>query len=226
MPRRRRVCPAGVVFHVVNRAAKRARLFEDPADYAAFERVLRVALQRFDVDLFAYCMMPNHWHFVLSTRQAGALPRFMHWLTTTHARRWQGLRGLDGQGAVYQGRYKAIAVGPDRYLWVCRYVERNARRANLVARAEDWPWSSLYQRFALGDAEWLSKWPVPLPDEWVRHVNLPQTDGELAAFRDALRWGQPFTDDAYRADLAALVGITPRRRSGRERRAVSGVLEK
>jgi putative transposase len=225
MPRRRRVCPAGVIFHVVNRAAKRARLFEDFADYASFEQVLATALQRFDIALFAYCVMPNHWHFVLSTRQDGALPRFMHWLTTTHARRWQQFRGLDGQGAVYQGRYRAIPVGPDRYLWVCRYVERNALRANLVARAEDWPWSSLYRRLA-PDISWLSTSPVPFPDDWVAHVNLPQTDGELVAFRSALRWGQPFTADVYRDALAAMVGVKPRGTPGRRRRQPRSVLEK
>ena len=224
MPRHRRVCPAGVIFHVVNRAAKRARLFVDPADYASFEQVLGMALRRFDIALFAYCVMPNHWHFVLSTRQNGDLPRFMHWLTTTHARRWQQFRGLQGEGAVYQGRYKAIAVGADRYLWVCRYVERNALRANLVERAEEWPWSSLHRRVAGGDASWLSAWRVRLPDDWVAHVNLPQTEGELAAFRSALKWGQPFTDDAHRAGLAALVGVKPRGAPGRGRKQARSVL--
>ena len=150
----------------------------------------------------------------------------MHWLTTTHARRWQQFRGLDGQGAVYQGRYKAIPIGPDRYLWVCRYVERNALRANLVARAEDWPWSSLYRRVARMDPSWLSVWPVPLPDDWVAHVNLPQTDGELVAFRSALKWGQPFTGAAHRAELAARVGLKPRGTPGRGRRQAHSVLEK
>jgi putative transposase len=106
---------------VVNRAAKRTILFENASDYAAFERVLEAAVRRSRVAVFAYCIMPNHWHFLLSPPADGALSVFMHWLTTTHARRWQTARGLEGQGAVYQGRFKAIAIANDRhFLWVCR----------------------------------------------------------------------------------------------------------
>jgi putative transposase len=206
-----------VVFHIVNRSAKRVPLFEDPADYRAFEDILRQALARYDVALFAYCLMPNHWHFLLSPRADKMLPRFMHWLTTTHARRWQAARGTDGQGAVYQGRYKAIPVCADRYLWVCRYVERNALRAGLVGQAEDWHWSSLARRLR-DEAEWLSEWPVGCPADWLAQVNIAQTLAEIDAFRRAMKLGQPYGDDASRAMLAAAMGIRLSNARGRRRR--------
>ncbi|MSO45289.1 MAG: hypothetical protein EXQ59_00765 [Acidobacteria bacterium] len=157
MPRRRRAATAGLVFHVVNRAAKRVALFERHEDYAAFEQVLVSALSRFEVALFAYCLMPNHWHLVLSPQRDGALSRFMHWVTMTHARRWQTRRKLDGQGAVYQGRFKSSAIGADdHFLRVCRYVERNALRATLVTRAEEWPWSSLWRRTSTVATPWMA----------------------------------------------------------------------
>ncbi len=94
------------------------------------------------VAVFAYCLMPNHWHLVASPTAPGALSIFMHRLTTTHARLWHRARGSAGEGAVYQGRFSAIPIQCDRhFLIVCRYVERNALRASLVSRAEDWPWS-------------------------------------------------------------------------------------
>src|SRR5204863_9755436 len=78
------------------------------------------------------------------------------------------------------------------FLWVCRYVERNALRANLVGRAEEWRWSSLWQRQNGSDGPHLSSWPVAAPADWIDHVNTPQTDAELDAFRRAVNLGQPF----------------------------------
>jgi putative transposase len=206
---------AGLYFHVVNRAAKRSTLFESAADYQAFERVLALAITRSDVALFAYCVMPNHWHLLLSPRSDGALSRFMHWLTTTHARRWQTLRELDGQGAVYQGRFKAIPVGDDRhFLWVCRYIERNPLRANLVGRAEDWRWSSLTKR-DVGPVAYLSAWPVQCPPNWLEHVNQPQTESEERAFREATARGEPFGDDSWAEAVKKRMGLLRRGLRGR-----------
>lgn len=195
VPRRPRLSTAGLVFHVVNRGAKRSRLFDCDSDYAAFEGLLSRAVERNDVALLAYCLMPNHWHLLVSPRVDGELSRFMHWLTTTHARRWQLARHADGQGAVYQGRFKAIPVSHDHhFLWVCRYVERNAARGFLVRRAEDWRWSSLWRRRNHVQVPCLAKWPVPEPVDWLNHVNTPQTDAELEAFRAAMVRGEPFGD--------------------------------
>ncbi len=184
MPRRPRVATAGLTFHVMNRAARRLPLFECAGDYAAFERVLVDAVGRSDISLFAYCLMPNHWHLLLSPIRDGELSRFMHWLTMTHARRWQLARHADGQGAVYQGRFRAVPVtSDDHFLCVCRYVERNPLRAMLVDRAEAWKWSSLWRRCGNGEAKWLAPWPVTEPIDWRDVVNVPQTNAELDACR-------------------------------------------
>jgi putative transposase len=216
MPRRPRAATAGVVFHVVNRGARRGVLFEDSRDYTAFEDLLGTAVARGNVALFAYCLMPNHWHLLLSPEADGALSRFMHWLTTTHARRWQTHRGMDGQGAVYQGRFKAIPVASDHhFLWVCRYVERNPLRASLVDRAEEWRWSSL--RYGDGRPEWLSAWPVARPSDWSSQVDTPQTQAELDAFRRAARAGEPFGNDEWKRTMMMKMG-KPVRTRGRPRR--------
>jgi len=219
MPRRPRLSTSGLFFHVVNRAAKRSTLFENADDYKAFESVLASAIARSDVSLFAYCVMPNHWHLLLSPTVDGALSRFMHWLTTTHARRWQTVRELDGQGAVYQGRFKAIPVGHDaHFLWVCRYVERNPLRAGLVDHAEDWRWSSLSRRQESSATSFLSAWPVSCPVDWITYVNQPQTKPEEDAFRKAMERGEPFGDEAWRAVIKGRLGIPPRGLRGRRPR--------
>ena len=223
MPRRRRVHAAGVVFHVINRAAKRARLFENSADYAAFERLLCESAAPFQIALFAYCVMPNHWHLLLRPTHAGAVSRFMHWLTTTHSRRWQLAHDAEGLGAVYQGRFKAIPIACDHhFLWVCRYVERNALRANLVRRAEDWRWSSLWQRTRGDGVQWLAPWPIAMPPEWIQHVNAAQTEAEVAAFRCAIQNGEPFGDQEWRDKVVREFKLRSSRPRGRPRRPGAG----
>jgi putative transposase len=212
-----------MIFHVLNRAAKRTVLFEDPHEYALFEQLLREALQRADVALFAYCIMPNHWHFLLTPRTDGALSRFMHWLTTTHARRWQEARGLAGLGAVYQGRYKAIPVSSDdHFLWVCRYVERNPLRSSLVTCAAQWRWSSLSHTGR--GATWLADWPVTRPREWLSHVNTPQTQAELEAFRNAVQHDTPFGDENWKQEVLEILQVSPPRARGRPRKRRTSVL--
>jgi len=200
MPRRRRYQIDGHVYHVVNRAAKRARLFSVASDYQAFERVLEetASMHQSDVAVFAYCVMPNHWHLVAAPSASGALSAFMHRLTTTHARLWHHRRGTTGEGAVYQGRFVSIPIQSDRhFLIVCRYVERNALRASLVSRAEDWPWCSLSRRVSESPT-WLAPWPIQRPASWEREVDTPQTLAELEALRQATRRGRPFGDDEWK----------------------------
>jgi putative transposase len=88
--------------------------------------------------------MPNHFHLVLWPRRDGDLSRFMQWLTMTHTQRWHAHRRDAGHGHLYQSRFKSFPIQTDgHFLSVCRYVERNALRARLVGRAEDWAWCSL-----------------------------------------------------------------------------------
>ena len=135
MPRTARVAPGGMVFHVLNRGVARMQLFEKPADYQAFEGVLRECHDESPMRICAYSLMPNHWHLLLWPKRDGDLATFMQRLTITHVRRWQQHRGFVGLGHVYQGRYKSFLVESDEHLWVmARYVERNALRAELVLR--------------------------------------------------------------------------------------------
>jgi putative transposase len=84
--------------------------------------------------------MPNHWHLVVWPNRDGELSRFVGWPTLTHTQRWHAHRHSAGYGHVYQGRFKSFPIQEDEHFYtVERYVERNAVRANLVRRAEQWP---------------------------------------------------------------------------------------
>jgi putative transposase len=125
----------------------------------------------------------------------------------THVRRWHAHHHTAGTGPVYQGRFKSFPIQEDEhYFTVCRYVERNALRANLVARAEDWRWSSLWHRHHATQAP-LSEGPLPLPADWIERVNEVQTEAELAALRRSVSRGAPFGDASWQERTANALGL-------------------
>jgi putative transposase len=199
---------AGFVFHVLNRGARRGVLFETAADYDAFVRVLRQAIDERPIRLLNFCAMRNHFHLLVWPETDQQLPRFMHWLTATHGLRWRDATGTIGEGAVYQGRYKAIPVQTDdHFLRVARYVERNPVRAGLVARAQDWRWSSLWHREVARSGFPLADWPIDPPIDWTDHVNRPQTLDELAAIRRCVIRGCAVGDASWQKEVAKSLGI-------------------
>jgi len=193
MPRRPRLATAGFVYHVLNRAVGRSTIFENPDDYAAFEKVLQQAGQRAKMRLLAFSIMPNHWHLVVWPREDGDLSDYLCWLTHTHTRRWHLAHRTVGTGPVYQGRFKSFPVQEDDHFYaVCRYVERNALRANMVSRAQQWRWCSLWHRAHQSSVVTLAEWPIPPGEKWLEYVNAPETDAELKALRRSARHGTPF----------------------------------
>ena len=199
---------AGFVFHVINRGARRGGLFDDSHDYERFVVILRQALDEHPIRLLSFCAMPNHFHLLVWPETDTQLPRFMQWLTGTHSIRWRIASDTIGEGAVYQGRYKAIPVQTERhFLAVARYVERNPLRAHLVARAEDWQWSSLWHREVAKDHFPLAEWPVPPPVDWLARVNQPQTIGEIAAIRRSIKRGCALGDASWQDEVAKTLGI-------------------
>jgi putative transposase len=211
MGRPLRVAVGGVIYHALNRANGRLPLFEKSGDYDAFEKILAEAHEHFSMRTLAYCLMPNHWHLVLWPWRDDDLSLFMAWVTLTHTQRWHAHHGSAGTGHLYQGRFKSFPVQADEHLLtVCRYVERNALRAKLVDRAEEWRWSSLWRRGQEDRKKWtgfLSEWPVSRPRRWVEWVNAPQTDSELDALRRAVCRGQPFGSDDWVRRTAVRLGL-------------------
>ena len=184
----------------MNRANGRLRILRKDEDFQAFYKALLETLARHPMRLLGWCLMGNHWHFVPWPREDGDVSRFFGHLTLLHASRWQVAHGAVGMGHVYQARFKSLMIEEDApLLWVLRYVERNALRAGLVRRAEDWPWSSLHARL-YGPPEiraLLSDWPINRPRDWVAQVNRPQTDAEEAAIEHSIARGRPLGTDKW-----------------------------
>lgn len=224
MPRTARAAPGGFVYHVLNRGVGRMRLFDKARDYEAFEETLAETLAKVPLRVCGYCVMPNHWHFVVWPEADDQLALFFQRLTVTHATRWVRAKRRLGYGHVYQGRFKSFPVETDEHFYqVLRYVERHALRAGLVRRAVDWRWGSLWIR-ERGGAEqkaWLSGWPVARPRRWRERVNAAQTDAELGALRRSVQRGAPYGSASWTATTAAALKLDATLRApGRPRKLV------
>jgi putative transposase len=225
MPRTVRVAPAGVIFHVLNRANARARIFDKDPDYEAFLRIIGETARLIPVEIFAYTIMPNHWHMVLRPIKDKDLGNFIQRLTTTHVRRWHLHRNSVGSGHLYQGTYKSFPIQDDEhFLTVCRYVEQNPLRAGLVQRAEDWRWSSLRSSITRttkqGDVV-LTEWPVPKPADWVSFVNDALTMKELEELRLSAQRGRPFGSESWKTGTASQLALESTLRArGRPRKKI------
>ncbi len=144
----------GAVYHVTSRGDRREPIAKDDIDRATFLSIAGQALQRFDAHAWAYCLMGNHYHLVIRTREAN-LSRLMRHINGVYTQTFNRRHQLTGH--LFQGRYKAILVDSDSYLLeVCRYVDLNPVRARMVERPEAYLWSSYRALIRLADKpDWL-----------------------------------------------------------------------
>ena len=195
----------GICYHVLNRGNARACVFHDRHDFRVFVSLMRQACVRMPMRIPAWCLMSNHFHFVLWPYQDGDLGRWMHWLLTSHVRRHHKRRGTDGR--IWQGPFKSFPIEQDTHLLnVMRYTERNPLRANLVDRAEQWPWSSLYE-VAKGELSIGLETPVERPDDWLVWTNEAQSADEEAALRLSIRRSRPYGGKAWIMKTATALGL-------------------
>ncbi len=215
-----------LVYHCLNRANARALIFKNKDDYELFENILEQAVEKYDMRLLSYCLMPNHFHLVLYPRKDGDLSKFMNWLTLTHTQRRHVLMGTTGEGHLYQGRYKSFICQDDtHFISLVRYVERNAKKSRLVKKAENWRWSSAWRR-EYGTAKQkslLSKWPVQMPKDYLDLLNEEQGEDEEIAIEGAEHRGNPFGDSIWTEKIVSNYGLQATiRKRGRPKILVLG----
>jgi putative transposase len=144
----------GAIYHVTSRGDRQESIFEDDVDREALLATVAQAMQRFDAEALAYCLMGNHYHFVLHTRQAN-LSLLMRHVNGVYTQRFNRRHGKVGH--LFQGRFKAILVDRDAYLiQLCPYVELNPVRAGMVDEPGAWRWSSFRAHTAQAESPpWL-----------------------------------------------------------------------
>ena len=210
MPRFRRLVVEGFPHHVTQRGVRRQRTFFDDRDYNAYLDIARSQLENSQLGVLAYCLMPNHVHFVVIPQDGRALSRFFCEVHKRYARRTNSLN--DWKGHLWQQRFYSVVMDELHCAAAMRYVELNPVRAGLAERASDWPWSSA--RANLGDVtddlvdiartkEIVSNWAEFLADR--------PTDAELANIRRQTRIGRPEGDGDFIDQLEQRSGRRLRR---------------
>jgi putative transposase len=176
---------------VVNRGNEKRLLFDRAGAYEEFLGLISCAKPHCQVRVLGYCLMPNHWHLVLTPEVDGAVAKFVHRVCTTHSLRLRRQTATLGLGHIYQRRYHSAVVDSERYYYlVLRYVEANPRRAGLVARARDWPWSSLAERLG-ADRGLIDSLPLSLPPDWSSLVDEVLSVDVVSAIRATYRQSAP-----------------------------------
>ncbi|MCF7957558.1 MAG: transposase [Phycisphaerae bacterium] len=214
MPRKKRITKGNFVYHVINRANGKLRIFKKDLDFIAFENILAEGLERFDMRMCGYCIMSNHWHLLLWPVGDGDLTNFMRWITLTHTQRWHAAHGTTGTGHVYQGPFKSFPVQKNqRYLKTMQYIEANPLAACMVQSVADWPWSSYSHRcFEVGTVKnekpfSLDPGPMQLPENWPEIVNRKLKEEETAELARCIRKGTPYGDKEWTIKTAEKLNL-------------------
>ena len=196
----------GAVYHVTSRGDRREPIVLGDEDREDLLGVLGQALHRFDACALAWCLMDNHYHFVLHTRQPN-LSLLMRHINGVYTQRFNRRHGKVGH--LFQGRFKAILVDRDAYLLeVCRYVELNRVRAQLVDHPAQWPWCSYHALTGLRPApDWLdvqAVWGYLLGRDVVDEGTRSQAAQAYAALVQAGQgvqlWAQGLRQQVYLGD--------------------------
>jgi len=144
----------GVSVHLVKRGNNRGACFFAPDDYALFLNLLAIAAGDTGVRVHAYVLMTNHFHLLVTPSDASGPSRLVKQVAQRHSHAINRTRSRTG--TLWEGRFRASMVEGDRHLLAChRYIELNPVRAGMVARPEDYPWSSHRNNIGIDHVTWL-----------------------------------------------------------------------
>ena len=200
MARQPRIDIANEIYHVINRANAKQFIFNSDDDFLPVISALEETLKLYPIEIFSFCLMSNHWHFVVRPHSDGDLGRFFGKLTQKVTQRWHAYHHTVGSGHLFQGRFKSFLVQTDSYfIQLMKYVEANPLRANLVNRAEDWKWGSLWLRQNSPETVkcLLATWPLEYSGNYLKDINEPLPKLFLEQVRGSINRGRPLGDEAW-----------------------------
>ena len=212
MPRLARVVVPDIPHHVTQRGNRRQRTFFRPSDYELYKRLIARWCSRRQVAIWAYCLMPNHVHLVLTPRHPDGLARA---LGEAHRRYTLIVNDREGwRGYLWQGRFASYPMGSSHLYNAVRYVLLNPVRAGLVECAAEWPHSSLRAHLA-GRSDGIVD-TAPLEDrklDWQGLLRDESDEEELEGIRLHQRTGRPLGSDGFVRRLEEELGrqLLPRR---------------
>jgi putative transposase len=206
MARRARVVIEGAPHHVTQRGNRRQQTFFHDADYIAYLRIAAEAFAAAEVEVWAYCLMPNHVHLIAAPGHAAALAEAVG---TTHLRYTRRINRRERwTGYLWQGRFASFAMDEDYLRQCARYVGLNPVRAGLVGRAVDWPWSSVRAHVEGREDALLTAAPLTqrFGQGMAEFFDLDVADEAARALRRAASTGRPLGAAAWVKALEASAG--------------------
>jgi putative transposase len=213
MARLARVVVPGLPHHVTQRGNGRARTFFGDDDYALYRDLLATHCHAADVEIWGWCLMPNHVHLILVPSDPDGLRRALSRVHRIYAGVIQARRRRSGH--FWQGRFGAVAVDEAYLAAALRYVSLNPVRARLVARAQDWKWSSTRAHLRGKDDGLTARQPVReiIPDFAGLLASAPEQD-LFDSLRASESIGRPLGSDRFLARIERLTGrvLKPRKR--------------
>ena len=142
MARFRRLVVPGYPHHITQRGVRRQTTFFDELDYKRYVRIANSLLSTASLEIWAYCLMPNHVHLIVIPHRPDSLSRL---LCETHARYARRINLEHGwQGHLWQERFHSFVMDDEHLFAAVRYVELNPVRAGLCEQPDEWPWSSVH----------------------------------------------------------------------------------
>lgn len=223
MSRAARVVAVGIPHHVAQRGNRGAEVFLGDEDYQQYLAMLAKYAELAELQVWAYCLMTNHVHLIALPLRPDSLATTLRPLQTMHSRRVNARLGHSGH--LWQSRYFSCPM-EDKHLWAAvRYVERNPVRAGIVARADEYPWSSAAPHCGLrGDPvlqeDLRATWGIP---DWAEWLSAPEDEHFLGLVRRRTMKGIPCGDEVFVERISRMIGRPIRDRPrGRPRKGQKG----
>jgi putative transposase len=212
-----RLVVPGYPHHVTQRGSRRQQTFFDEADYLTYVALLRKRKEKAGVDIWAYCLMPNHVHLIAVPLREDSLAKLVGVTHHRYARRINGIHGW--QGHLWQERFHSLVMDEAHLVAAVRYVELNPVRAGLCERAEDWRWSSVHAHLHDAPNGLVTTAPMRqrIPD-WRRFLSEEDSPELLDTLRTRTRTGRPVGSTTFIEALEVLTGRCLRPRSPGPRR--------
>ncbi|MBU2575815.1 transposase [Patescibacteria group bacterium] len=129
----------GHYYHIYNRGVGKDILFKKPSEYLFFLKKIKKYLHESDVSLICYCLMPNHYHFILQQIKEFGISDFIMRLSTSYTQSIN--KKYERSGVLFQGSFKAKHIDREEYLiYLCQYIHLNPIKANIVLHPDYWPY--------------------------------------------------------------------------------------
>ncbi|MCG8370801.1 MAG: transposase [Proteobacteria bacterium] len=211
MPRSPRLVVPGYPHHVTQRGGRKQRTFFRQADYLTYLELLRELKDEARVTIWAYCLMPNHVHFVMVPQDKQSLANLFRPLHSRYALGVNGFRGW--RGHLWQERFYSVVMNESHTFAAMRYVELNPVRAGLCAKPEDWRWSSIHAHLNQSKGDIVDVLATQdLVNDWREY--LQSYDGSVTYddIRKQTRSGRPEGDRSFIDHVEAMTGRRVRRK--------------